>query len=72
VVVVHEAVKFCGVGAEIAAQVAEAAFDALEAPPVRVAAPFCPVPFSAPLEEAYLPNARDIVEAVSSLTPAKT
>jgi len=72
VVIVHEAVKFCGFGAEIAAQVAEAAFDALEAPPVRVAAPFCPVPFSAPLEEAYLPNAQDIVDAVSSLTPAKT
>jgi len=72
VVIVHEAVKFCGVGAEIAAQVAEAAFDALEAPPLRVAAPFCPVPFSAPLEEAYLPNAQDIVDAVSSLTPAKT
>jgi len=71
-VIVHEAVKFCGFGAEIAAQVAEAAFDALEAPPVRVAAPFCPVPFSAPLEEAYLPNAQDIVDAVSSLTPAKT
>ena len=71
VVVVHEAVKFCGVGAEIAAQVAETAFDALEAPPVRVAAPFCPVPFSAPLEEAYLPNAQDIVAAVSSVTPTK-
>jgi pyruvate/2-oxoglutarate/acetoin dehydrogenase E1 component len=71
VVIVHEAVKFCGVGAEIAAQVAEAAFDALEAPPVRVAAPFCPVPFSAPLEEAYLPNAQKIIDAVSSVTPAK-
>jgi pyruvate dehydrogenase E1 component beta subunit len=72
VVIAHEAVKFCGFGAEIAAQVAETAFDALEAPPLRVAAPFCPVPFSAPLEEAYLPNAQDIVAAVSSLTPAKT
>ena len=72
VVIAHEAVKFCGVGAEIAAQVAETAFDALEAPPLRVAAPFCPVPFSAPLEEAYLPNAQDIVDAVSSVTPAKT
>jgi len=72
VVIAHEAVKFCGFGAEIAAQVAETAFDALEAPPLRVAAPFCPVPFSAPLEEAYLPNAQDIVDAVSSVTPAKT
>ncbi len=72
VVIAHEAVKFCGVGAEIAAQVAETAFDALEAPPLRVAAPFCPVPFSAPLEEAYLPNAQKIIDAVSSVTPAKT
>jgi len=72
VVIAHEAVKFCGVGAEIAAQIAETAFDALEAPPLRVAAPFCPVPFSAPLEEAYLPNAQKIIDAVSSVTPAKT
>jgi pyruvate/2-oxoglutarate/acetoin dehydrogenase E1 component len=71
VAIVHEAVKFCGVGAEIAAQIAEAAFDALEAAPVRVAAPFCPVPFSAPLEAAYLPNAQKIIDAVSSVTPAK-
>jgi pyruvate dehydrogenase E1 component beta subunit len=71
VVIVHEAVKFCGVGAEIAAQVAEAAFDALEAPPVRVAGPFCPIPFSAALEEAYLPNAQKIIDAVLSVTPAK-
>ncbi len=72
VVIAHEAVKFCGIGGEIVAQIAETAFDALEAPPLRVAAPFCPVPFSAPLEEAYLPNAQDIFDAVSSVTPAKT
>jgi pyruvate/2-oxoglutarate/acetoin dehydrogenase E1 component len=71
VVIVHEAVKFCGFGAEIAAQVAEAAFDALEAPPVRVAAPFSPVPFSAPLEAAYLPNAQKIIDAVASVTRAR-
>ncbi|KPK48016.1 MAG: acetoin dehydrogenase [Dehalococcoidia bacterium SM23_28_2] len=72
VVIVHEAVEFCGVGAEIAAQVAEAAFDALEAPPLRVAAPFCPVPFSPPLEEAYLPNAQKITDTVLSVAQAKT
>jgi pyruvate dehydrogenase E1 component beta subunit len=72
VVIVHEAVKFCGVGAEIAAQIAETAFDALEAPPLRVAAPFSPVPFSTPLERAYLPNAQKIVDAISSVMPAKT
>jgi pyruvate/2-oxoglutarate/acetoin dehydrogenase E1 component len=72
VVTVHEAVTFCGVGAEITAQIAEAAFEALEAPPLRVGAPFSPVPFSTPLEKAYLPDAQNIVDAVSSVTPAKT
>jgi len=48
VVIAHEAVKFCGVGAEIAAQVAETAFDALEAPPLRVAAPLSLIHISEP------------------------
>ncbi|MGW8303638.1 MAG: alpha-ketoacid dehydrogenase subunit beta, partial [Desulfobacterales bacterium] len=46
-VIVHEEVKFAGSGAEISAMVAEKAFDYLDAPILRVAAPFCPVPFSA-------------------------
>ena len=71
VVVVHEAVKFCGIGGEIAAQIAEEAFSSLEAAPVRVGAPFCPVPFSPPLEDAYLPNAQKIVDAVLPMAPAK-
>jgi len=66
-VIVHEAVKFAGAGAEIAAQVAEQAFDYLDAPIVRVAAPFTPVPFSVPLENAFIPNAADIVEAVKRM-----
>lgn len=70
VVVVHEAVKFCGVGAEITAEIVEEAFDALEAPPARVAAPFSPVPFTPSLEDAWLPNAAKIVDAVLSVTPA--
>ncbi|MGQ9572455.1 MAG: alpha-ketoacid dehydrogenase subunit beta [Dehalococcoidia bacterium] len=72
VVIVHEAVKFCGVGAEIAAQIAEAAFDTLKSPPLRVAAPFSPVPFSTPLENAYLPNAQKIVDAVSLVARRNT
>jgi len=71
VVVVHEAVKFCGIGGEIAAQIAEEAFSSLEAAPVRVGAPFCPVPFSPPLEDAYPPNAQKIVDAVLPMAPAK-
>jgi pyruvate dehydrogenase E1 component beta subunit len=62
-VIAHEAVEHGGVGAEIAAQVQAAAFDDLDAPVVRVGAPFAPVPFAAPLEDAYLPNADDIVAA---------
>jgi pyruvate/2-oxoglutarate/acetoin dehydrogenase E1 component len=66
-VIVHEAVKNCGFGAEIAAQVAEMAFDYLDAPIVRVAAPFTPVPFSVPLEQAFIPDADDIIKAVRGM-----
>lgn len=66
-VVVHEAVKQGGFGAEIAAQVAELAFDYLDGPIMRVAAPFTPVPFSPPLEQAFLPKVNDIVEAVKKI-----
>ncbi len=61
-VVCHEAVKYFGIGAEVAASVAEDIMDELDAPVFRVGAPFTPVPFA--LEEAYLPSAEDIREAV--------
>jgi len=67
VVIVHEAVRFGGIGAEIAAQVQEAAFDHLDAPVARVAAPFAPVPFSPALEQAYLPDAARIVDEVRTV-----
>ena len=60
VVVVHEAVRFGGLGGEIAAQIQEEAFDYLDAPVARIAAPFSPVPFSPVLEQIYLPSADDI------------
>ena len=66
-VVAHEAVAQGGFGAEIAAQVQSAAFDFLDAPVVRIGAPFAPVPLSAPLEDAYLPGADDVVAAVRGL-----
>lgn len=66
-VIAHEAVKCSGAGAEIAAQVAEQAFDYLDAPILRVGAPFTPVPFSAPLENAFIPNEANIVEAVTKM-----
>jgi pyruvate dehydrogenase E1 component beta subunit len=66
-VIVHEAVKQCGFGAEIAAQVAEQAFDYLDAPITRIGAPFTPVPFSAPLEQAFIPNEDDIIRTVRTI-----
>ena len=69
-VVVHEAVRFAGLGGEIAAQIQELAFDDLDAPVARVGAPFSPVPFSSVLEQTYLPNAEKIVAETRSLVGA--
>jgi pyruvate dehydrogenase E1 component beta subunit len=60
--VVHEAVRTGGIGAEIAARIQELAFDYLDAPVARVGAPFSPVPFSPALEAHYVPNAARIVD----------
>ncbi len=65
--VVHEAVRFCGVGAEIAAQITEEAFDYLDGPPLRIGAPSSPVPYSPALEKAWVPNADQIVAKATSL-----
>ena len=67
-VVAHEAIRTCGLGAEIAARVAEEAFDYLDAPVKRVGAAFSPLPFAIPLEKACLPWADDIVRAVKEVT----
>jgi len=61
-VIAHEAVKNFGIGAEISAAVAEEILGELDAPIMRVGAPFVPVPFS--LEKAYLPSADDVISAV--------
>jgi len=68
--VVHEAVRFGGFGAEIAAQIQELAFDYLDAPVGRVGAPFSPVPFSPTLEKIYVPNAERIVAEARRLIGA--
>lgn len=62
-VVVHEAVRSFGIGAEIAAVIGEAGFDDLDAPVGRVGAPFMPVPFARALEERYIPSSATIVAA---------
>jgi pyruvate dehydrogenase E1 component beta subunit len=67
-VVAHEAVVHGGFGAEVVAAVQEAAFDDLDAPIGRVGAPFAPIPFSPPLEDAYLPGRQQLVDAVRRLS----
>ena len=65
--VVHEAVTFGGIGAEISSQIQEEAFDFLDAPVLRVGAPFSPVPFSPVLERAYIPDSNRIADGVRRL-----
>lgn len=66
-VVVHEAVKSFGVGAEVGATVMEEAFDDLDAPVVRVAAHDIPMPFNETLERETVPTVERIVDAVKQL-----
>jgi pyruvate/2-oxoglutarate/acetoin dehydrogenase E1 component len=63
-VIVHEAVQAFGIGAEIAATIADEGFDELDAPVVRVGAPFMPVPFAKSLEQGYNIGTAAIVKAV--------
>jgi len=65
--VVHEAVTFGGIGAEISSQIQEEAFDYLDAPVLRLGAPFSPVPFSPVLERAYIPDSNRIAAGVRRL-----
>ena len=69
-VIAHEAVKRGGVGGEVAAVVAERAFDSLRAPIVRVAAYNTVVPFNLTLERATVPQVADIVAGVRSVVDA--
>ena len=65
--VVHEAPRNCGFGAELAARVAEEAFFFLDAPVRRIAGKDCPVPYCKDLEEEVLPKVKDLEEALRSL-----
>jgi 2-oxoisovalerate dehydrogenase E1 component beta subunit len=67
VMVLHEASRTGGIGGEIAATIAEEAFEWLDAPVVRVASIDTPVPYSPPLEEYYLPQVKDVLEAARKL-----
>ena len=66
--VLTESYRFVGIGAEVAATIAEKAFQHLDAPVVRLAPPNVPVPFSPPLEDAFLPSVDDIIAQVDQLS----
>jgi len=61
-IVLHEATLTGGIGGEISARITEKAFEYLDGPVIRLTAPDTPVPYSAPLEEAFLPNAGKLME----------
>src|SRR5262245_7317316 len=67
VLVLHEDTRTGGFGAELAATIAEEAFESLDAPVKRIAAPDAPVPFSPPLEKAYIPQVETVVRGLSEL-----
>ena len=66
-ILLHEATRTGGIGAEIAAVLSERCFEYLDGPLVRVTAPDTPVPYSPPLEEAFLPNAEKVCRAARAL-----
>lgn len=66
-VVVHEAIRRGGYGAEIAATIMEEAFDYLDAPVLRVAGRNLPIPYAAELERETVPSVQSIAETVRSL-----
>ena len=67
IAIVHEAYRYCGMGGELAALIAGEAFEWLDAPLLRIAAPDTPVPYSPPLEDAFRPNAHKILEGLREL-----
>ena len=67
VLIAHEATRSCGVGAEVAAVIAEQAFEDLDAPVARLTAPDVPIPFSPTLEQAVLPGFEDMKKACREL-----
>jgi 2-oxoisovalerate dehydrogenase E1 component beta subunit len=62
VLLLHEDTRTGGMAGELAATISESVWEHLDAPIVRVTAPDTPVPYSPPLEEAFLPNSGKVVE----------
>ncbi|HEX5483742.1 MAG TPA: alpha-ketoacid dehydrogenase subunit beta [Terriglobia bacterium] len=67
VILLHEDTRIGGMAGELAAFISERAFDDLDGPILRVTAPDTPVPFSPPLEEHFVPDARRVIQAVRKL-----
>lgn len=67
VILLHEDTRVGGLAGELAAMIAEKAFEDLDGPVVRVTAPDTPVPFSPPLEDYFLPNVQKIADAARQL-----
>lgn len=67
VILLHEDTRTGGMASELAALIAEEAFEDLDGPIVRVTAPDTPVPYSPPLEEYFLPNAQKVIAAARKL-----
>jgi 2-oxoisovalerate dehydrogenase E1 component beta subunit len=67
VIVLHAANRNTGIGAEVAALIAELAFEHLDGPIIRLGGADTPVPFSPPLEDAYRPSVDGVAEAIKTL-----
>lgn len=65
--VAHEAPRFSGFGAEVAAEIAEEAFEYLDAPPMRIGGKNAPIPYSQPLENVILPQTDELEAALRKL-----
>lgn len=67
VILFHEATRNLGPGAELSARIAEKAFEYLDGPPTRIAAPDSPVPFAPALERVWLPGETELISAARRL-----
>jgi 2-oxoisovalerate dehydrogenase E1 component beta subunit len=67
VILLHEDVRTGGIAGELAAIIAEEAFESLDGPIMRITAPDTPVPYSPPLEEFFLPKTSDIIRVARQL-----
>ena len=66
-ILLHEDTEIGGFAGELAAVIADEAFEYLDGPIRRITAPNTPVPYSPPLEEFFLPNATDIIRVAREL-----